>query len=251
MGKIILKVSIILIAVLLLCEGVSAQKRISINIPTAESEADYVWRTIKDINFFEKNNYQVSFPKGSLIEDLKVKSRHNKLSNVDYENLKTFMHDKVYKKSDYMKGYKNIQSKQMLINKIISEFPKYKWGFKEAEIYQINLTLYGPGGSYNPKNSSVLIYTTKNGEFKQYKNPANTIIHEIVHIGIQESIVNKYKVSHRLKERIVDLFVSLNFKKFLPDYKIQNMGEKRIDPFLKEKSDLYSLDKSVARICCK
>ena len=120
MGKIILKISIVLIAILFSFEGVSAQNRISINIPTAESEADYVWMTIKDINFFEKNNYQLSLPEGSLMEDLKAKSRHNKLSAADYENLKSFIHDKVYKKSDYIKGYKKIQTELMLINKMIS-----------------------------------------------------------------------------------------------------------------------------------
>ena len=34
----------------------------------------------------------------------------------------------------------------------------------------------------------------KNGEFSE--NPSHTIIHEIIHIGIEENIVKKFKLTH-------------------------------------------------------
>ena len=46
----------------------------------------------------------------------------------------------------------------------------------------INLTLYGPGGSYNPQEGSIILMITKEGTFKQSLDPAETIVHEIVHI---------------------------------------------------------------------
>ncbi|UII78478.1 hypothetical protein [Flagellimonas sp. CMM7] len=231
------------------CYG-SSQNRVVVNIPTADSESEYIWRTIQDIKFFEGKNYQISLPQGSLINDLKVKSKLGNLTNEDYERLKVFVQDSVYDEADYQKGYQKIEDELEQINSMINEISQsnFKWNFKEFKTYQVNLTLYGPGGSYNPDEGSVLIFTTTNGRFKNYDNPANTIIHEITHIGIEEAIVNKYRVSHALKERIVDTFVFLNFGKYLPEYRIQDMGDKRTDQYLKTKEDLKDLDHFVKRI---
>lgn len=234
---------------LISCYGRS-QNRVVVNIPTADSESEYIWRTIQDIKFFEEKNYQVSLPQGSLIGDLKVKSKLGNLTNEDYERLKVFVQDSVYDEADYQKGYEKIENELELINRMIDKISQsnYNWNFKEFNTYQVNLTLYGPGGSYNPDEGSVLIFTTINGRFKNYDNPANTIIHEITHIGIEEAIVNKYDISHALKERIVDTFVFLNFGEYLPDFRIQDMGDKRTDLYLKTKEDLKNLDNFVKRI---
>ena len=223
------------------------QNRITIHIPTAESESEYIWSNIQDIEFFEANNYQVSLPQGSIIEELKQKAKSKQLSDSDYARLESFVKDSVYKKSDYLKGYEKIELERPLLNKMINELSQsnFNWEFKAFETYQVNLTLYGPGGSYNPDEGSILIYTTPEGKFKNYANPSNTLIHEVVHIGIEETIVAKYNVPHTLKERIVDTFVSLYFSQYLPNYRIQDMGESRTDKHLKTKTDLEHLDKIV------
>ncbi|MEQ9265462.1 MAG: hypothetical protein RLN81_09595 [Balneolaceae bacterium] len=227
-----------------------SQDRVQVNIPTLEAETEYIWRTIIDTRFFEENNYQVSLPNGELIESLKQKAKSNSLSDADYEDLKDFMQKGVYNPSDYQRGYQNIEAQLVLVNKMIAEIGSMNldWNFKEFDIYTVNLTLYGPGGSYNPDEGSLLIYTTIDGRFKQYDNPAHTLIHEVVHMGIEASIVQKYNVPHPLKERIVDTFVSLCFRELLPDYRIQNMGDTRTDPFLKNKADLAKLDALVEQV---
>jgi len=133
-----------------------------------------------------------------------------------------------------------------MINQI--DESNYNWDFKEFTTYDVNLTLYGPGGSYQPEEGSILIYTTIDGEFKGYDNPANIVIHEIVHIGIEESIITKYNVPHAFKERIVDSYVSMNYGPYLPNYRIQEMGDTRIDKYLKEVADFRGLDKAVEKI---
>ena len=238
-----------LIAFLSYCQ-LNSQDRIVVNIPSAKTETEYLWRTIQDINFFEAHNYQVSLPKGSLIEELKQKAKSGNLSDYDYEKLEEFVLDSVYNKAGYQMGYEKIKNELPLINQMINQLgrSRFSWGFKEFEIYTVNLTLYGPGGSYNPEEGSILIFTTDKGQFKNYDNPSNTIIHEIVHIGIEESIVMNYNVPHALKERIVDSFVSLNFGQLLPNYRIQDMGDKRTDPYLKKARNLKELDKIVEQI---
>lgn len=234
------------------CIGKS-QERVVVNIPTAESEAEYIWRTIRDIKFFEQNNYQVSLPQGKFMEDLKTKARNNQLSDEDFDQLKIFMQKSIYDKSNYIKGYSKIKEQLPLLNKMLKEIETmpWKWGFKSYDQYQINLTLYGPGGSYDPDEGTILIYTTPKGQFKNYDNPINTLIHEIIHIGIEKSIIQKHHTSHPLKERIVDQIVSLCFRQYLPDYKIQHMGDHRIDAFLKTKEDIHGLDKFVEEIVSK
>lgn len=244
------KVSVFFFVLALVPLTAQSQDRVQINIPTLEAETEYIWRTIIDTRFFEENNYQVSLPGGELIESLKQKAKSNNLSDADYEDLKSFMQKGVYNPSDYQRGYQNIEAQLALVNKMIAEIGSMNldWNFKEFDIYTVNLTLYGPGGSYNPDEGSLLIYTTIDGRFKQYDNPAHTLIHEVVHMGIEASIIQKYNVPHPLKERIVDTFVSLCFGELLPDYRIQNMGDTRTDSFLKNKADLAKLDIIVEQI---
>lgn len=226
------------------------QSRITVVIPSAQAEAEYVWNTLQEIRFFEEYGYQVSLPSGELIEELKEKSRAGSLTDNDYQRLETFLVDHVYNKANYQEGYDLLVKETELIDRMISELngSAFSWGFKEFENYAINLTLYGPGGSYNPFEGSILLFTTSDGEFKGYKNPANIVIHEIVHIGIESSIITQYNVPHTLKERIVDTFVSLHFKQYLPEYRVQDMGEYRTDPYLKEVDDFTQLDSIVHTI---
>lgn len=77
----------------------------------------------------------------------------------------------------------------------------------------------------------------------KYKNPAYTIIHEISHMGMEYSIVQKYNLTHGTKERLVDTFVYLMFREKLPEYKIQNMGDTKIDKHLNKKKHIESLNK--------
>ena len=231
------------------CES-QGQHRIAIHIPSAEEEADYIWRNLQDITFFEEHNYQVSLPEGPLIEELKGKARSGGLTNADYERLKSFVLESVYNEADYRKGHDKIRSELTLIDTMINQIDPsdFNWNFKEFETYTVNLTLYGPGGSFNPDEGPILIFTTTEGQFKSYDNAASTIIHEVVHIGMQDAIISKYNVPHPLKERIVDTFVHLNFGTYLPDYRIQNMGDTRTDPYLQKISDFRSLDTIVAEI---
>jgi len=227
-----------------------SQNYLSIQIPSAEQETAYIWRTLRDIAFFEKHNYQLSLPQGPLMEKLKQKAKANRLTDEDYAELQLFVSSRVYQKEDYQQGYEKIVAQKGLVNKMIRRLQKHKrnWNFKRFDRYQIVLTLYGSGGNYNPDNGSIIIFTNQDGNFKQYDKPANTLIHEIVHMGVEESIIQRYQVSHPLKERIVDQLVLLHFKTLLPQYRLQDMGEYRIDPYLKKKRDCKNLGKIVEGI---
>lgn len=84
---------------------------------------------------------------------------------------------------------------------------------------------------YDPDSGKIVILTTKEGSFKR-SNPAHTPIHEIIHIDIEENIVNRFNLTHKEKERLVDLIVLKKFDDILPDYQIQSFGDSRIDPYI-------------------
>ena len=115
-------------------------------------------------------------------------------------------------------------------------------GILKSLSYTVKLTKYGPGGSYDPKTGTVTMLTTKGGQFKKL-DPVETIVHEVVHMGIENEIVARYKLSHPEKERLVDLFVQKLYKEEMPNYKLQNLGESKIDPFI---NDLSKLPEEVA-----
>ena len=222
-------------------------EQVQVIIPTSDSECEYIWRNIGDISFFEKNGYTLSLPKLDFTDKLLQDSRSGKLNETDLALLKKLVADSVYKESDYLKGYEKITEGIPVIEKAILQLRNYKWNwdFFFYPQYKICLTLYGPGGSYDPETGNVLLLTTKEGKFKGYNNSTNTIIHEIIHIGIESSIVNKYNLSHTLKERIVDLFVKTFFYELLPDYRLQDFGDKRIDSYLSGKEDFFSLSEKI------
>ena len=70
-----------------------------------------------------------------------------------------------------------------------------------------------------------------NGSFVRSK-PYMTPIHEIIHIGVEQIIVKKYKLNQPEKERLVDLMVKILFSKLIPEYEVQSFGEIKIEPFV-------------------
>lgn len=96
---------------------------------------------------------------------------------------------------------------------ILKEIP----AFQLRDSYTVILTCYGTGGSYNSQNGVIVI----NIKTRTKEKIMGTIVHEIIHIGIQH-LVDKYKVKHWQKERLVDL---IGAKYFSEMRKMQNITE--------------------------
>ena len=224
----------------------SQTSRIEIVEPTIQQEATSIWRTINDISFFEKQRYTINLPQDSIIDALIEKSKNGAFGNDDFSTIYTLVETKVFNQKDFTQAIQNVKNQMTLINEIINEISTSKsewdWTFNMFDTYKIVFTLYGTGGSYDPDEGTITLLTNKEGGFMNYKNPANTIIHEITHMGMEYSIVHKHKLSHGLKERIVDTFVFLLFKEKLPEYQIQNMGDPKIDKHLNKREDINHLD---------
>lgn len=225
--------------------GQMSNNRLEILVPNIEQEASSIWRTINDISFLENQGYKINLPESSLIDTLVTKSRNGTFSNADFSSIYDFVETNVFQVEDYKKAAQIVESEYLLINKLIGEIDssknKWDWDFKMFDTYKIIFTHYGTGGSYDINDGTITLLTNKEGNFIGYKNPSNTIIHEITHMGMEFSIVEKFKLSHGLKERVVDTFVYLMFHEMLPEYRVQNMGDVDLDKHLRSKEDISSL----------
>lgn len=232
------------------CKSQVSRSRIEIVRPSIEQEATSVWRTINDITFLEHQGYTIHLPNDVLIDSLILKSKNGTFGNEDFPTIYAFVETKAFKQEHYEQAIQKVALQTHLINKFLDEIDSTKdtwdWNFNSFEKYKVQFTLYGTGGSYDPDEGTITLFTNIDGNFMNYENPANTIIHEITHMGMEYSIVQKYNLSHGLKERIVDTFVYLMFKEELPEYKIQYMGDSKIDNHLREQQDLSSLDRIVS-----
>lgn len=226
--------------------------KIQVNIPTVGQEATVVWNTINDITFFKKQGYKINLPNDKQIDSLILKSERGDFGNADYAVIYELLEQKVYKTSDYNLALEKVKAQEPLLNRIIQRLDSlsatWDWKFNIPEKYNMVLTLYGSGGSYDPQTGTITLFATPNGDFKNYANPANTIVHEMVHLGIENSIIQHYKISHSLKEQIVDRLVSIIFGEVLPEYHAQNFGPFVLDNQLKSSNDVENLNRTIERI---
>lgn len=240
-------ISLMVIALFLQCPAWSQASlpQIEAVIPTVQQEASYIWRTIHDILFFEQLGYNVSLPKDTLIDALILKSKNGTFGNDDFSAIYNLLESKIYDENNYKQALEKVEEQQALVNKVIYQLDSLSccmdWTFKMPERYEVLFTLYGSGGSYSPETGTITLFTTSDGRFKNYKNPANTIVHEIVHIGMEDSIIQPYNIPHVTKEQMVDQFVYLMFAHLLPNYKIQQFDSVEIDHPIRNKADLKKL----------
>lgn len=227
------------------CKSQNPESTVVISIPTIEQEASSIWRTINDIAFLEGQGYTIHLPEDDVIDSLILKSKDGIFGNDDFQLIYQVLESDIYKKESYQTAFERVDAQEKLLATLLQQLSAAKktwqWDFQTFESYEIVFTLYGTGGSYDPETGRITLFTNPQGDFMKYDNPVNTIIHEIIHMGIEQSIVQRYQLNHGLKERLVDTIVYLLFGELLPEYKIQDMGDTQLDVYLQDQADLQQL----------
>ena len=198
---------------------------------TAAEEASLVWYLLQEYSWFKSNGYNAHLPAHPEIRRLaKFSLEHDGLPK-EYKPLVRKVIKEIYSGKDYEKQVRALEKSRDKISAILPKFSEFcEWGFNLHKKYEILLTLYGPGGSYDFTKGRIILLSrrlTKAGGSSS--KTVNTIIHEMVHIGI-EPIVRKFRLTHYEKERIVDLFCSKKLK--IRGYYMQGLGDKRVDKFV-------------------
>jgi hypothetical protein len=214
-------------------DGQIEEKRPSITIrsPHPQEEFGVIWHTLRTMPFYRKHGYDVVLPDHERFKEL-VNLPANIRDAKKKETYEIFVQH-IYRKTDYENGLEALDDVEERIRAAFARFEELnkQWGFKVFLHYDVVLTLYGPGGHYNPRTGKVTLKTMLDGRFKR-GDPLHTIIHEMVHIGIQENIVERFNLTHWEKERVVDLVCSIKFGDILRGYRIQSGGERNLDPFV-------------------
>jgi len=145
--------------------------------------------TLSKLEWFKNNGYKPHLPQG--ID-----------KNSNNEQIKEHI-EKEYDQAEYEKISEKLRDD---FSEISGDFQRVLvdiFGENVPTIYDVFLTKYGVGGSYGMPNNVVFNIYNKKG--------IKTIVHEIVHLMVEENI-QKYKLEHFEKERLVDLI--LNSEKF-------------------------------------
>lgn len=182
--------------------------------PQSPEEAyQYLSNTLDQMSFFDANNYAVALPNHP---DFRASNKTG--------SLKQFV-EEVYQAEDFEPALKVLNKDRSVLQRALQWFSanKHEDNFHVPEQYTVVLTLYGPGGSYDPSIGTITLFTTPDGLFKG-GGGTHTIIHEMMHIAVEEGLVQQFGLSHWEKERLVDVLTQRELGHLLPDYQLQSQG---------------------------
>ena len=213
--------------------GKATMNYYSVSAPTAQEEAEYFLYTLERYKWYMDNGYtHVTIPSHPVIDPLKAKILNNQTLNSTEraQVINSFKAD-LYNEADYQQSVVAIGTAARTADGQIDSLRRYQsaWGFFISAKYKIQLTIYGPGGSYNPASGTITMLVPKDGQFSGNRKPIHTILHETIHIGIEDRIIQRYGIGQSDKERLVDQFVKKHFSAVIPDYPMQNIYAPAID----------------------
>jgi hypothetical protein len=199
--------------------------KITVRAQTVNEEFDYLMNILRKMDFYNEHGYKNLIPDHPFF--LKISNDLNLLNSSNIEKAKSILAEEIYNPSFFKNGLKIVNDITKQLEEVIQKVEKWKdWGFKIFPKYEIRLTAYGPGGSYNFNEGKITMKLKKDGTFSRI--PQNVIVHEIIHIGIEESIIKKFELSHVEKEGLVDAICVNYFNDLLTDYRVQERGDKNI-----------------------
>jgi len=142
---------------------------------------------------------------------------------------------------DFTEALRAVEAERQAIDMAIARL--HSWPTVERRGYEVVLTPYGMGGSYNASAARVTLKVPANGQWS--RPPSHGIIHEILHICAEMSLVQPYNLTQGEKEAMIDQLILRHFGDLLPNYTVQKVRDSRIDAYLAT-SSVSDLEAAVA-----
>ncbi|NOY35854.1 MAG: hypothetical protein GXP44_02985 [bacterium] len=216
--------------------------KIIIRAQAVDEEFGYLMWLLGRMAFYNEHGYKIALPEHPFF--INISNHPDALKTLDMDEAKQIFQTEIYDLNYFKNGLHTINENINLAKNAIEKMAGWvDWGFILFPAYEVKLTAYGPGGSYNYTNGNIIMKTTSSGKFK--RAPSRTIVHETVHIGVEESIVNKFKLTHTEKEGLVDAICVNYFGDILTDYRIQERGDKNIFNIV-SKNNIAELPQAIA-----
>ncbi len=201
---------------------------------TPREEYDYLWESLETAIFFKEHGYTLELPDHPTYQELaRIAPNFESIDKVAL--FETFTNE-IYDIGFYKAGLANLESMRPRIEQALPIFKQLNeaWGFKTFPKYQVCVTRYGTGGSYSTKDGTVTMMTRADGTFMR-QDVGEAVIHEILHIGVEELIVQKFGLTHWEKERMIDKICTKgDFVSIMPNYNLQHQGDMRVDSYISD-----------------
>ncbi len=197
-----------------------------VQAPAPDQAFAYLERTLADMDFFRANNYAVSLPDHSLFDGTATAASN------PTEHRAVFVKD-VYRAAAFETALSIIDQQKNQLRTAMARIASWGTydGFNTLDSVTVTLTLYGPGGSFNPDTGDIILWTDTDGRFKG-GGSLHTIIHEMIHLAVEHGIAQPLQLQHWERERLVDLLAQREFRDLLPDYRLQGGNEAPMDRFV-------------------
>ena len=189
---------------------------------TPEEAYDFLGGVLSEMAFFRENGYEVALPDHPEFD-----------GSGALGSFETFRRA-VYDPAAFEAAMEVMRRGEPVLRSAVDWFDALPAspGLRVYEDYVVTITQYGPGGSYDPRTGGIVLLANENGEFKG-GGGAHTIAHEMMHLAVEDGIVQRYGLAHWEKERLVDLLTQQAFRDVLPDYRLQPQGVADIDPYVR------------------
>lgn len=170
---------------------------------SVEKEFSYLKYVQRRIPWYRENNYNSNMPEG-----VDEKTPETELKKIAEENHK--QNKEIFNKSK--QGVRReIKDKSKDLESFLTVFD-----YPVSEKFFVFFTLYGPGGSYHPPNNMFVKFK----EDSIAENIFRTMVHEVIHLVIEEPVIQKHNISQQEKENIVNSFFEYpELKQMFPNYK--------------------------------
>ncbi|NGX49270.1 MAG: hypothetical protein K940chlam5_00868 [Candidatus Anoxychlamydiales bacterium] len=219
--------------------------RITIRPESKEEGFNDLKYFIENLEHYIKNGYPVILPQN---DKLKILCDNPKLLLIFEEFYKSLFNKEIYDVSFYLKDLKEIFLAQSILEEAAKKLQilNKNWGFKIFKKYEIVLSLSGADVRYKAEKDQI-IYLVLPKDIKRAKPCFEIIIHEMVHVGVDNMIVREYNLNYYEKERLVDLICMIYLKALLPHYSEQPIEDKSIDEYITEDTILNNLPLAIAK----
>jgi hypothetical protein len=215
----------------------SPAPRLRVRRPSPDEAFAYLFGVLRKMPFFRAHGYRVGLPQHPAF--VAAAEAGHEPAPEDWNRYRQLFVDEVYRASDYDAALASLAGAPALADAALRRLAPLheRWGFRVYPAYEVVLTLYGPGGSYDARTGTItLLPRAKAGASDG--TASQTVVHEIVHMGIEEAIVRRFGLPHEVKERLVDRICLSYLADVLPGYKAQPMGPIALDAYVDAKAVL-------------
>lgn len=200
----------------------TADAVLTVQAPQPREAFGYLERTLADMDFFRANNYAVSLPEHPMFDGTGSESG-------DFD----VFAQEVYNASTFQAALAAMRAQRQPLETALARINQWHAhdGFAKLDSVTVTLTLYGPGGSFNPDTGDIILWTDADARFKG-GGGLHTTIHEMVHLAVEHGLAQPFQLQHWERERLVDLIAQREFADLLPDYRLQNGDSAPMDRFV-------------------